>query len=235
MLTSYDAIAVLCGGLRRDPGGYRPASFTDSDEHGMLGSHIRVLAAADLYRSGCAELFVFCTGISQKSRARFGAGVPPEAVVYAEHFRAEAGDGPVVILEQESVNTAANLAAIAALAQRRQWARMAIVTSEYHLARARELFRRTGSALAAEFLSAEAIVMAARPGVHDSEIAAGYASPAGLRRTARERRGLADLYAGRYDVAEQLGPAGAGPGPPVPAPDPPARPEFTAPSRPPSR
>jgi len=207
MLTSYDAVAVLCGGLRRGEDGYHPASFTDSDEHGMLGSHIRVLAAADLYRAGCASVFLFSTGISRKSRARFGAQVPAEAVVYADHFRAEAGDGPVILLEQDSVNTAGNLRAIAALAREGQWATVAVVTSEYHLSRVRELFRRTGSGLAAEFLSAEAIVMAARPGAHDAEIAAGYASPAGLLRTSRERQGLADLYAGRYDAGEQLGPA----------------------------
>ncbi len=77
MLTRYDAVAVLCGGLRCDGETYHPASFTDSDEHGMLGSQIRVLAAADLYRAGCAGVFLFSTGVSQKSRARFGPAVPP--------------------------------------------------------------------------------------------------------------------------------------------------------------
>jgi uncharacterized SAM-binding protein YcdF (DUF218 family) len=169
----------------------------------MLGSHIRVLAAAELYRAGCSDVFLFSTGISQKSLARFGPEVPAEAVVYAEHFRADTGAGPAVLLEQESVNTAGNLAAIARLAAEHRWQELAIVTSEYHLARGRELFRRAGGGPAAEFLSAEAVLMAARPGAFDEEIAAGYASPAGLKRTARERQGLADLYAGRYDAGEQ--------------------------------
>ncbi len=204
MLTGYDAVAVLCGGLRYDGEAYHPASFTDSDAHGMLGSHIRVLAAADLYRGGCAGVFLFSTGISQKSWDRFGPGVPAEAAVYAEHFRAEAGAGPAVLLETGSVNTAGNCAAIAAAAGQHGWSRLAVVTSEYHLARVRELFRRLGGGEPAAVLSAEAIVMAARPGVHDGEIAAAYASPAGLLRTARERQGLADLYADRYDTQEQL-------------------------------
>jgi len=204
MLTRYDAVAVLCGGLRYDGDAYHPASFTDSDQHGMLGSQIRVLAAADLYRAGCAGVFLFSTGISQKSRARFGPAVPAEAVVYAEHFRAEAGAGPAVLLETGSVNTAGNCAAIAAAARHHGWSRLAVVTSEYHLARVQQLLRRLGGEREPAILSAEAIVMAARPGTHDAEIAAAYASPAGLLRTARERQGLADLYAGRYDPREQL-------------------------------
>ena len=212
MLTHYDAVAVLCGGLRHDGEAYHPASFTDSDEHGMLGSYIRVLAAADLYRAGCARVFLFSTGISQKSRARFGPAVPAEAVVYAEHFRAEAGGGPEVLLETGSVNTAGNCAAITAAARQHGWSRLALVTSEYHLPRVRELLRLGGGEPAA-VLSAEAIIMAARPGVHDTQIAAAYASPAGLLRTARERQGLADLYAGRYDTREQLA-AGQSPPPP---------------------
>ncbi len=161
MLTHYDAVAVLCGGLRYDGEAYHPASFTDSDEHGMLGSRVRVLAAADLYRAGCAGVFLFSTGISQKSRARFGPAVPAEAVVYAEHFRAEAGDGPQVLLETGSVNTAGNCAAIAAAARQHGWSRLAVVTSEYHLPRVRELLHRGGGEPAA-LLSAEAIIMAAR-------------------------------------------------------------------------
>ena len=106
MLTHYDGVAVLCGGLRYDGEAYHPASFTDSDEHGMLGGHVRVQAAADLYRAGCAGVFLFSTGISQKSRARFGPDVPAEAAVYAAHFRAEAGAGPAILLETGSVNTA---------------------------------------------------------------------------------------------------------------------------------
>ncbi len=204
MLTRYDAVAVLCGGLRCDGETYHPASFTDSDEHGMLGSQIRVLAAADLYRAGCAGVFLFSTGVSQKSRARFGPAVPPEAVVYAEHFRAEAGEGPEVLLETGSVNTAGNCAAIAAAARQHGWSRLAVLTSEYHLARVRELLRRLGGGEPAAVLSAEAVITAARPGVHDGQIAAAYASPAGLLRTARERQGLADLYAGRYDTQEQV-------------------------------
>ena len=204
MLTHYDAVAVLCGGLRYAGEAYHPAAFTDSDEHGMLGSQIRILAAADLYRAGCARVFLFSTGVSQKSRARFGPAVPAEAVVYAEHFRAEAGEGPEVLLETGSVNTAGNCAAIAAAARHHGWSRLAVLTSEYHLARVRELLRLAGGGQQAAILSAEAIIMAARPGTHDAQIAAAYASPAGLLRTARERQGLADLYAGRYDTGEQL-------------------------------
>jgi uncharacterized SAM-binding protein YcdF (DUF218 family) len=213
MLTRYDAVAVLCGGLRCDGGSYHPATFTDSDEHGMLGSHLRVLAAAELYRAGCARVFLFSTGVSQKSRARFGPAVPAEAAVYAAHFRAETGAGPEVHLETGSVNTAGNCAAIAAAASRHGWARLAVLTSEYHLARVHELLRRPGGGEPAAILSAEAIVMAARPGAHDEQIAAAYASPAGLLRTTRERQGLADLYAGRYDPQEQVTA-----GRPVPAP-----------------
>lgn len=210
VLGRYDVIAVLCGGLRRDGAGFHPATFTDSDEHGMLGGHLRVLAAAELYRARCAGLFLFSTGVSERCRARFGPAVPPEAVVYADHFRAEAGDGPEVLVETGSVNTAANVAAVARLAARHGWRDVAVLSSEYHLPRARELLRHTGGGLAADFLSAEAIVMAARPGACDAQIEAAYASPAGRRRTASERQGLADLYAGRYDTRERPGSGGAG-------------------------
>ena len=216
MFSRYEAVIVLCGGLRRDAGGYHPAGFTDSDPFGMLGSHIRIPAAAELYRAGCSGVFVFATGVSQRLRARFGPAVPAEAVVYAEHFRERAGDGPTVLVEAESVNTAGNVAAIARLARRHGWRQVAIVTNEYHVPRVRELLRRAAAPVTAEILSAEALVMAARPGEYDAEINAGSAAPAGIWRMACERQGLADLYAGRYDPAEQ--PAGAVPAGAVPDP-----------------
>lgn len=201
----YDVIAVLCGGLRRDADGFRPASLTDSDEHGMLGGQLRVLAAAELWRAGRAGLFLFSTGVSERSRARFGAAVPPEAVVYADAFRAETGEDPAVLVEIDSVNTAGNVAAVARLAATHGWREVAILSSEYHLPRARELLRQAGGGLAAEFLSAEAVLMAARPGRYEAQIGAAYGSVAGRKRTAAERQGVADLYAGRYDRREQPG------------------------------
>jgi uncharacterized SAM-binding protein YcdF (DUF218 family) len=212
MISRYDAVIVLCGGLRRDGDGYHPASFTDSDGFGMLGSHIRVVAAADLYRAGYADVFVFATGVSRRLRARFGPQVPAEAAVYAEHFRDLAGDGPAILVETDSVNTAGNVAAIAGLAGRRGWRQVAIVTNEYHAPRVRELLRRAGAPVTAEILSAEALVMAAWRGEYDAEINAGYASPAGLWRMVCERRGLADLYGDRYDMSEQLAVTAAEPG-----------------------
>lgn len=184
--------AVLCGGIVLDGSRHRPTSYAEGDHFGMLGGHVRVLAAAALSRQQPGSAFVFSTGVSGKQLAALGDNVAPEAEIYAADFRRNDGRGDVV-LETISTNTSENLTEIAKIIGNE---RLTLITSAYHVPRVRAMARHTG--LRAEIRSAEAVLLAAYPGRYDAEIKVAYASPAGRQRIANESRGLADLRSGSY-------------------------------------
>lgn len=207
---AYDAAVILGSGIRRAGGGYRPVTYHDHDEFGMVAGEIRVVAAAVLYEQQLAGTFVFSTGTSEKTRAALGPGVPAEAVVYSEDFlrrtASSARPAPTVILEDRSVNTYSNLVESIAIIREHRWARVAIVTARYHIPRVQALWEvaRGNHPVTASvaFLAAEDIVTRYLPGVYDDVIAAAYASPQGLKRLRHEAQGLQDLTDGRYIVTE---------------------------------
>jgi len=212
MLNKYDVVVVLCGGLSRTGDVYAPTSFSDSDEFGMLGATVRVLAAQKLYWQNAADTFLFSTGVSEKQIAKFGPDVPPESHVYRDHFLAGIKNdhrksareraAPTVLVEDVSVNTAANLLEISKLSGRYGWKNMAIISSEYHISRIEALYGlmrdHFAISIRPKFLSAEEILRQSRPGGYDDEIAEAYASAEGRRRIANEQEGLAAINSGSY-------------------------------------
>ena len=213
----YDAVIVLCGGLRKVDAGYQPTTFEDGDEFGMLGGFIRVVAAAELYWQGRASRFLFSTGVSAKQIAKFGPDVPPEAGVYRDLFvetiHANARRQnltlplPEMFLEDKSVNTVANLQESVAICKREGWQCVAIISSEYHVPRIAALYDLIAThapLLAAHpiFLAAEPIVTQAQPGAYDAQIDAAYRSEIGQKRIANEHAGLAHIQSGQYTLHE---------------------------------
>jgi uncharacterized SAM-binding protein YcdF (DUF218 family) len=212
-LKQYDCIAVLCGGLRKHDGIYVPTTFKDGDEFGMLGGHVRVMAAAELYRQGITDTFVFSTGVSAKQIAKFGPDVPPEAHVYRDAFKQMidmphgADASPRLYVEDKSINTVANLQEIARLCDKQGWRNVALLSSEYHIPRIRALYellesRAALKPFAIDFVQAETVLRKYRPGEYDKEFAKQYATPAARLRIMNEHQGLADIQEGRYVLSE---------------------------------
>lgn len=208
---TYDAIAILGGGLRREGDDFFPATYADSDEFGMLGGHMRVIAGVELLRRGESGTFVFTTGIYEKNKARLGQDVPPEAEIYAADFSSRAArmnvSSPEVVLERMSKTTLENMRELMRIIGARGWSHVAIVSNTYHLPRVEALYThlfrlRPDLHVDITFLSAEEIVKGGLPGQYDTEIESAYASPSAARRVESEIRGLRDLENGTYALEE---------------------------------
>lgn len=126
----FDAVFVLGGGTELDPTG-RPILENAGD---------RVLAAARLWHAGKARFLVASgsgedavTGprdLGQETRAIWlSLGIP---------------DGAIVVVDGPCLNTRQEIAAYGKLQDRRQWKRMALVSSAAHLPRALRLASRAG-------------------------------------------------------------------------------------------
>ncbi len=184
-MEQYDAVVVLGGGLRKEGHEYFPATYKDSDEFGMLGGHMRVQAAVDLYRTKAARSFMFTTGVYEKNKTRLGGNVPAESEVYAERFQEAIGNigdiQPNIILDTTSTTTLTNMQEVLSIISERKWHYVAIVSNEYHIPRIRALYEyvlRQNPKIEANitFLSAEKIVRELQPGKFDQEIDEAYAS-----------------------------------------------------------
>jgi uncharacterized SAM-binding protein YcdF (DUF218 family) len=214
----FDAVIVLGGNIRHTPTGFASATYDDSDQYGMLGGRIRIIAAAWLYLDGQASAFVFSTGTSEKTKAKYGANVPTEARIYCDEFNAlldelradhpeMAGlEPPTIILEERSQNTVGNIRECFDIIRENQWKKVAILSARHHLPRTEALCGLIGenepvdASLA--FLSAEEIVRQHCPGKYDAEIEAAYNSPEGKKRLAIEAQGVRDIQNGVYILSE---------------------------------
>ena len=211
-MVTYDAVVVLSGGIRKTAEGFAPATYADSDGFGMMGGHLRPLAASLLYAQQVTDTFIFTTGITAKTAAALGANVPSEAAVYSQEFLSLiAGSdhpAPTIILEDRSTNTIGNVQEFFAIIDANGWKRVAVLSSEYHLARIKGLCALVGQNARVHFtfLSAEKTLKRARPGKYDAEIDAAYASKEGKKRLQNEAIGVAAIAKGGYTPAEfQLG------------------------------
>ena len=213
----YDAIIILCGGIyKTTEGAYEPTEYFHSDEFGMLGGKARVLAAVELYLQKRARNFCFSTGVSEKSKAKFGLDLPAEALIYSNVFQKLIADfrekdtaleQPTIFLEAKSVNTASNIREVLELARGKDWNMIAIISSEYHIPRVRALYDSIrnqigGIKLLSSFLSAEEILKTTRPGKYDTEIEAAYASKAAQLRLYNETQGLKAFRQKKYIFSE---------------------------------
>lgn len=218
-LPPFDAITVQSAGLRkREDGTYASTLYSDSDEFGMLGGSIRVLAAQELYQLHPTLTFVFCNGKSAKQIAKFGPDVPTDAEVYAEEFKSgisqnirnEIGEKlpePKIFLENTSVNTIASIGELLVICAAYEWKRIGLISSDYHIPRIKALceliFEKLGEPpTEITFISAEAVLKELRPGVYDEEIDNAYKTAAAHERLKNEENGLGDIKAGRYHIGE---------------------------------
>lgn len=219
-VAELDVITVQSAGLRKtDEGAYAPTLYNDGDDFGMLGGHMRVLAAQELYWEQPAIPFVFCNGKSAKQIAKFGPDVPSDAEIYAAAFEQGVRNDPRahspgatplnldIFLEDTSVNTVASIGNLIMLCAANNWQRMGLVSSDYHIPRIRALCglifeKLDDTPVDITFISAETVLKELRPGVYDTEIDAAYKSPSALERIKNEQNGCNDIAAGRYHIGE---------------------------------
>jgi hypothetical protein len=207
---TYDAVIVLGGGIVHTEAGFVPTSYQDYDHFGMLGGAIRITAALELYRQHPNTPFVFTTGVTAKTTEQYGERVPTEAEVYSKLFVQEAQtaglDAPTIILEDRSVNTLSNIRECLALIVASGWQHVAVISSDYHIARVTGLIamlqKAAGVTLDITCLSAESILKEHAPGAHDARIDAAYQSEKAKERLANEAAGVAALSSGSYIPGE---------------------------------
>lgn len=207
---TYDAVIVLGMNIKATAEGYRPATYKDHDEFGMLGGEINVIAASLVHEHQLTDTFVFSTGTSEKTKAAFGPDVPTEAEVYAEDFLRRISrsslPAPDIILEKNSVNTYSNLTECIGIIRHNEWAHVAIMSARYHIPRVKALWKRAtqkytvGSDVT--FLTAENVVQRYPPRRYDQEIEAAYTSEQGQKRLKNEAQGLDDMQTGKYVITE---------------------------------
>jgi hypothetical protein len=220
----FDAITVQSAGLRMEENGtYASTLYSSTDEFGMLGGNMRVLAAQELYWLYPASAFVFCNGKSAKQIAKFGPEVPTDAEIYAEEFKRGIDQSsrdkfdekllePKIFLEDKSVNTVASIGLLLGMCTTHDWKRIGLVSSDYHIPRIQALcdliFKKLGdNPVEISFISAEAVLKELRPGMYDEEIDDAYQTVAAQERLKNEENGLQDIKAGRYHIGEfQLAP-----------------------------
>jgi hypothetical protein len=206
----YDAVIVLGMNIRKTEAGYRPTTYADHDQYGMLAGEMNTIAAQLLHEQQATDTFVFSTGSSEKTKAAFGPDVPTEAEIYNKDFlKRIAGSSqpkPVIILEDRSVNTYSNLTECIDIINEQGWQNIAIMSARYHIPRVKMLWEfaqeKHPAQARAEFLIAEDIIQQATPGVYDELIDAAYRSPEGQKRLASEAQGLQDMKDGKYVVTE---------------------------------
>lgn len=214
---TYDAIMVLGGNIRPEDGTFVPTTYADTDRSdGMLGGHMRVIAAACLFLAGKSDTIAFSTGTSDQTLEDYGPSVPTEASVYRQAFektlaelrprfpQADSRKEPIIALEDRSKNTESNIYGCYKLINEHGWRRAAFLSSDAHIERIEGLCYydkmkvQKPDSVDLSFISAEKVVQEILPGAYDEEIAQAWNSEIGRKRIAIEANGVAAIKAGTY-------------------------------------
>lgn len=146
--------------------------------------------------------------------------MPTEAQIYREKFlrcldglrkndkeKFKDVEDPVITLEDKSFSTLTNIKEVLQMIKDRGWKKVALVTSAYHVPRARALYEQALKQheeiqVSIDFLSAEKIAKKTEPGKYDEFIEMAYQSTEAQKRISNEKKGLEDIKAGRYAAGE---------------------------------
>jgi uncharacterized SAM-binding protein YcdF (DUF218 family) len=124
------AIVVLSGGRHPAPGPARFEEWVDPD---------RFLAGLDLWRAGRAPQLIFTGGVSP-----YRPGMPSEGRLYRREATTLGVPPQAIRVTPPVLNTAAEARAVAAMLAAEGSPRILLVTSAFHMQRARALFQRQG-------------------------------------------------------------------------------------------
>lgn len=220
----HEAIFVLGGGIIKKGNTFYPTDYSHEDPFGMLGAGMRVAAASELYFEGDSNTFIFCTGITAKTKAQLGNDVPSEAQVMKDKFlrniegllkKKEYRDRitglteatPEIILEDKSTSSLTNIQEVLGIISGRGWKKVAIVSSDYHIPRVKALYEmvlitQNITDVHIDFISAEEKMKEVNREVYDGIIEKAYRSESAKKRIDNETKGLRDIKDGTYSLTE---------------------------------
>lgn len=212
-----DAFFVLSGGIKLKSAeggdqGYKSLSYADSDTDyaGLVtGGKARVFAAAKIAKYFPESIIVTTSRVEENA--------PSHAQVMADELAFRGVPKERIVLEEKSRSTITELIEIVKMTISRNWHEVAIITSDYHLPRVREMLERledlSGDSdpdfteswhefrdqVKVDFIAAEAILESTNE--HYKRLLAKVRdSEAYKQRLEAEKKGLGDLQAGRYKI-----------------------------------
>ncbi len=208
-----DVICVLGGGIvsRKMRGGkvrwYQSTAYSHMDRNGLLGGgKARIIAAAHLL----AHYFPYAVAVTVGNQIVNGEAV--EAHVLAEELVRYGVSAGRIIREDKSADTLQTMDEIVILIERYGWRNVLMITSEYHMTRAKLSFDqpsrevapgvgiawgRVSSLVTVSFVSAESVLTLRSPR-YRRLIARVKELPSYKKRVFFEERGIAKLKSGGY-------------------------------------
>lgn len=205
-MKSFDAIAVLGGGLIKDKSGkWRTTNFDEGDNFGALGDRLRVVAASFLYKSRSTSIIV----LGGRGQLKNISDAPPVSEVIKNEL-VEMGVAPKdIICEKRSGSTFEQLRELADIAGKKGFKSLTIITNDYHVPRIRAMIKfnpaltKTFSYCKLAFKSAESVLLK-----HDSKtwqklIDTAYKSDTIKKRIVSESAGVKQIKEGTYDYGNK--------------------------------
>lgn len=205
-----EAIFVLSGGIKEDKDGeFKTLSYSEKDVHGFVtGGKARVISAAEL-----AKIF---PEIKVVTTSAIEPDYPSHARVMANELLKREVPEDQIILEEKSIDTLTEFMEMIKISVREKWKRITIITNDYHIPRAKEMFQQIESLVKGEdpefdaalikfkeantkinFISAEEILETINPHFK-TLIEKVKQTEEYTKRLEAEERGLEDLKSGKY-------------------------------------
>lgn len=201
-MKTFDAIAVLGGGIVQDENGrWRTTNFDENDNFGALGDRLRVVAAGYLYKTSRAPIIA----LGGRGQLKNIAGAPPVSDVIKDELIEAGVKADDIILERNSGNTFQQLQELGKIIKNKNLNSVAIVSNRYHLPRVKAMLGHnldlkklfSGSKLFWE--SAEDTLLERAPEKWGQIISPAYESKAMKKRMAQEMAGARQIKDGTYN------------------------------------
>ena len=211
-----DAIAVFSMDIvaARGREDFKSASYADLDVRGLVsGGKADVVAAAEVAKCFPEAMIVTDTRDRDASHNR-----PTHASVYASEIQRLGVPREHILMEENSVNTIEELAAIIKMAVNHNWHSVAIILNDFHVERTREMLAQLPSLAKPDdyefaeafrkfndgggkivFIKAEDILLVRNPR-YARLLEKVRETPAYKKRVEAETQGLRDLREGKYKM-----------------------------------
>lgn len=195
------ATFILGGNIYKTAKGrWQTSSFSEGDEHGVLGDRLRVIAGEYLFKDDQHQDIVVLGGHGQLEGIE---GAPFVSEVMRDELVERGIAADHIVTETESGNTYQQLQHLKRLCAERGYTDMILVTNEYHMPRVQALIGRDADleqmlergALTVE--SAEKILIEHEP-KWERTIREAYESDAMRHRIAQESAGVEQIKKGTY-------------------------------------
>ncbi len=210
-----DAVFILSACIVKDPAsptglGFRSTTYNDLDNNGLLGGgEARVRAGKEL-----ADVFSDAIIVTDSFFPTDPQGAPTHALVMAKELEILGVSKERIVLEENSTNTVTEMVEMVKMASKNNWNYIAVVTGDYHVPRAQEVFDRLPILMSLDddflatfglwkgkviFVSAEDILSILDENYH-TVVENLHKNPLYQKRLESETKGLRDLKAGKYRV-----------------------------------